>query len=102
MARREQVTVNGKEYTLQSVSPSWYLKQSDTYGMSGGGRRDTPGYVNSLLRNVVVEPAGVCNKGLSYFDDIEDLDAVEQLVPVIERFLRGATRPVESGVQREA
>ena len=43
MARTEKVTVNEQEFELQSVSPSWYLKQSDNYGMTGSGRKDTPG-----------------------------------------------------------
>ena len=25
MAKQKKVTVNGEEYTLQSVSPTWYL-----------------------------------------------------------------------------
>ena len=97
MARTEKVTVNGQEFELQSVSPSWYLKQSDNYGMSGSGRKDTPGYVNCMQRNVIIAPPEVAHKGLAYFDEREDLETVEQLIPVIERFLRTGRRPVTSG-----
>lgn len=93
MARVEKVTVNEQEFELQSVSPSWYLKQSDNYGMTGGGRKDTPGYVNCMLRNVIIAPPEVAHKGLAYFDEREDLETVEQLIPVIERFLRSGKRP---------
>ena len=97
MARTEKVTVNEQEFELQSVSPSWYLKQSDNYGMSGSGRKDTPGYVNCMLRNVIIAPPEVAHKGLAYLDEREDLETVEQLIPVIERFLRTGRRPATSG-----
>ena len=37
MAKQKKVTVNGEEYTLQSVSPTWYFGVNDDCGMTGGG-----------------------------------------------------------------
>lgn len=41
MAKQKKVTVNGEEYTLQSVSPTWYFGVNDDCGMD---RRWTPGH----------------------------------------------------------
>ena len=38
MAKQKKVTVNGEEYTLQSVSPTWYFGVNDDCGMTGGGQ----------------------------------------------------------------
>ena len=39
MARQKKVTVNGTEFTLQSVSPSWYYETNDECGNTGSGKR---------------------------------------------------------------
>ena len=57
MAKQKKVTVNGEEYTLQSVSPTWYFGVNDDCGMTGGGRRDTTKYIDTMLKNVVISPA---------------------------------------------
>ena len=56
MAKQKKVTVNGEEYTLQSVSPTWYFGVNDDCGMTGGGRRDTTKYIDTMLKNVVIPP----------------------------------------------
>ena len=33
MAKQKKVTVEGQEFTLQSVSPSWYFQTNDECGM---------------------------------------------------------------------
>lgn len=88
MARKEQITVNGEKYTLQSVSPRWYFELNDRCGMTGRGERDTAQYMDELLKNAVVEPVEVSVKGLGYFDDLEDIDTPEKLLREIESFFR--------------
>lgn len=89
MARQKKVTVNGQDYTLQSVSPRWYFDVNDRCGMTGG-KKNTAGYVDEMLKNVVIEPPEIKTKGLEYFNDMEDgIAATEQLLTEVESFLRG-------------
>ncbi len=88
MAKQKKVTVNGTEYTLQSVSPSWYFEHNDECGMTGGGKRSMSKYVDGLLKNVVIDPAEIKAEGLSYFDNKEDISTPEKLIGEIESFLR--------------
>ncbi len=89
MARQKKVTVNGKDYTLQSVSPKWYFEVNDRYNMTGG-KKNTAGYVDEMFKNVVVEPLEVKTQGLEYFCDMDDGIAVaETLLMEAESFLRG-------------
>ena len=88
MAKQKKVTVNGVEYTLQSVSPKWYFDVNDRHGMTGG-KKDTAGYLDEMFRNVVVEPAAVTAKGLDYFDEMDDgIATAEKLLMEVESFLR--------------
>ena len=82
------ITVNGEEYTLQSVSPTWYFGVNDDCGMTGGGRRDTTKYIDTMLKNVVISPAEVKADGISYFDEKDDIKTPEKLIKAIETFLR--------------
>ncbi|MCI8442569.1 MAG: hypothetical protein HFG27_08570 [Provencibacterium sp.] len=88
MARTKTVTVNKQDYTLQSVSPSWYLQNSDRHRMTGSGTKDTAGYMDELIKNCVIEPAEVRQKGIAFFDDAEDLVSLTELVGAIETFLK--------------
>ena len=88
MAKQKTVIVNGTEYTLQSVSPSWYFGHNDANGMTGG-KRDTAKYIDGLLKNVVIAPKEVNTQGMAYFDAAEEIDTPEQLLREIESFLRG-------------
>ena len=76
MAKKSGVTVNGTDYTLQSVSPQWYMEINDKYGMTGG-KRDT-----------AIEPKEVASEGIGYFNRNDDIDSTEKLLHEIESFLR--------------
>ena len=87
MAKQKEVTVRGQEFTLQSVSPTWYLEQNDKHGMTGGGSRNTPGYMDVIFRNCVIKPTEVASKGMKYFDESEDVKTAIDLLKAIESFL---------------
>lgn len=87
MSRTEKVTVNGIEFTLQSVSPRFYFELNDSCGMTGS-KKKTAEYIDGLFKNVVIEPKEVSTKGLGYFEEIEDIDTVEKLLAKAESFLR--------------
>lgn len=88
MAKQKKVTVNGQEFTLQSVSPTWYFGVNDECGMTGG-KRNTVKYLDTMFKNTVVTPAEVRNDGMSYFDVRDDVRTPELLIKEIESFLRG-------------
>lgn len=88
MAKQKTVTVNGTEYTLQSVSPTWYFDHNDACGMTGG-RRKTAEYIDGLFKNVVISPKEVNAQGMAYFEAAEDISTPEKLLSEIESFLRG-------------
>lgn len=88
MAKQKKVTVNGTEYTLQSVSPTWYFNHNDECGMTGG-KRKTAEYIDGLFKNVVISPKEVNTQGMSYFEDTDDIATPEKLMGEIESFLRG-------------
>ncbi len=88
MAKQKKVTINGQAYTLQSVSPTWYYNLNDDCGNTGGGKRNSSKYMDTLFRNCVIAPAEVAGGGLSYFDEQEDIKTPELLVKEIESFLR--------------
>ena len=89
MAKTKEVTVNGTKYTLQSVSPSWYLQNSDRHRMTGSGIKDTAGYMDELIKNCVVSPPEVSAKGIAYFDELDDIVSLTELSSEIESFLKG-------------
>ena len=89
MAKQKKITIEETDYTLQSVSPKWYYDLNDRCGMTGG-KKNTAGYIDELLKNVVVEPAEVRTQGLTYFNEIDDgIFISEMLVKQVESFLRG-------------
>jgi hypothetical protein len=85
MAKTKQVTINGKDFTLQSADMDWYLDQCDRYGITGSGRRNTSGYWDVLFRNCVIDPPEVMTKGIKYF--IDDMALGFKLHNEIESFL---------------
>ncbi|EFC97243.1 hypothetical protein CLOSTHATH_04559 [Hungatella hathewayi DSM 13479] len=87
MAKTKKVTINGTEYELQSVSPTWYLDLNDECGMTGG-RRKTAKYMDSLFKNTVIAPKEVNTEGMQYFEEQEDISSAEKLLTEIESFLR--------------
>ncbi len=88
MAKQKTVTVEGQEFKLQSVSPSWYFQTNDECGMTGGKGRDTSKYLDTMFKNVVISPPEVAKDGLSYFDSMDDVKTPEKLIKAIEQFLR--------------
>lgn len=88
MANQKKVTIEGQEFTLQSVSPSWYFQTNDECGMTGGKNRDTSKYLDTMIKNVVIAPPEVAKGGLSYFDEKDDIKTPEKLIKAIEQFLR--------------
>lgn len=92
MARTKTVTVNGTDYTLQSVTFSWYANLTDLYINPSNGRKNTAKYVDSLIKGCVTAPVEVARAGLKYFDELEDLASPSELVREIEAFLNERTR----------
>lgn len=88
MAKQKKVTVNGTEYTLQSVSPTWCFNHNDECGMTRGKRR-TVNYIDGLIKNIAISPKEVSTQGISYFEEAEDISTPEKLMTEIESFLRG-------------
>ena len=88
MARQKKVTVKGTEFTLQSVSPSWYYETNDECGNTGSGKRKSAKYMDGLFAPGVISPPEVKAQGMEYFDEKEDLKTPEQLIGAIEQFLR--------------
>ena len=72
MARTKKITVNNVEYTLQSVTFTWYSNLTDLYINPASGRKNTAKYADALIKGCVTAPAEVAKQGLKYFDDQED------------------------------
>ena len=87
MARTKKITVNNVEYTLQSVTFTWYTNLTDLYINPASGRKNTAKYADALIKGCVTAPAEVAKQGLKYFDDQEDLATPGELVREIENFL---------------
>ncbi len=93
MARTKAVTLNGVEYTLQSVTFSWYSNLTDLYINPANGRKNTAKYADALIRGCVTAPADVAKGGIKYFDDRDDLVTPGELVREIENFLAEREQP---------
>ena len=87
MARTKKITVNNVEYTLQSVTFTWYSNLTDLYINPASGRKNTAKYADALIKGCVTAPAEGAKQGLKYFDDQEDLATPGELVREIENFL---------------
>ena len=87
MARTKKITVNNVEYTLQSVTFTWYSNLTDLYINPASGRKNTAKSADALIKGCVTAPAEVAKQGLKYFDDQEDLATPGELVREIENFL---------------
>ena len=87
MAKTKKITVNNVEYTLQSVTFTWYSNLTDLYINPASGRKNTAKYADALIKGCVTAPAEVAKQGLKYFDDQEDLATPGELVREIENFL---------------
>ena len=97
MARTKVVTVNGTDYTLQSVTFSWYTNLTDLYINPANGRKNTAKYVDALLKGCVTAPAEVAKRGLDYFEEQDDITTPNELSKAIETFLGERSKPNRSG-----
>ena len=93
MARTKVVTVNGTDYTLQSVTFSWYTNLTDLYINPANGRKNTAKYVDALLKGCVTAPAEVAKRGLEYFEEQDDITTPNELSKAIETFLGERNKP---------
>ena len=87
VARTKTVIVNDVEYTLQSVTFTWYSNLTDLYINPASGRKNTAKYADALIKGCVTAPAEVAKQGLKFFDEQEDLATPGELVREIETFL---------------
>lgn len=87
MARTKTILVNNVEYTLQSVTFSWYSNLTDLYISPATGRKNTAKYADALIKGCVTAPAEIAKQGLKFFDDQEDIATPGELVREIENFL---------------
>ncbi len=87
MARTKTVTVNGTEYTLQSVTFSWYANQIDLYLRPLNGKKNTAKYSDNMIKACVTSPAEVARGGVKYFEEQDDIATPSELVREIENFL---------------
>lgn len=96
MARTKIVTVNDVEFTLQSVTFSWYSNLTDLYINPASGRKNTAKYADALIKGCVTAPADVAKHGLKFFDNNEDISTPSLLVREIETFLSERDKPKNS------
>ena len=87
MARTKNITIDGIEYTLQSVNFTWYSNLTDLYINPANGRKNTAKYADALIKGCVTSPPEVAKRGISFFDDEDDLLTPGELVKEIEIFL---------------
>ena len=93
MARTKTITINEQEYTLQSVTFSWYANLADLFVNPANGRKNTAKYADALIKGCVTAPAEVAKNGIKYFDEQDDLATPGELVRAIENFLAERTKP---------
>ena len=61
MARTKTITINEQEYTLQSVTFSWYANLTDLFVNPANGRKNTAKYADALIKGCVTAPAEVAS-----------------------------------------
>lgn len=93
MARTKTITIGGVDYTLQSVTFSWYTNLTDLYINPSNGRKNTAKYADALIKGCVTSPAEVAKGGVKYFDEQDDLATPGELVHEIETFLGERNKP---------
>ena len=97
MARTKTVNVNGVDYTLQSVTYTWYMNKLDLYMNPAHGQKNTPKYADTLIKGCVTAPAEVARGGIRYFEEQDDMLTPTELVREIESFLVEREKPRGSG-----
>lgn len=102
MARTKNITVNGIDITLQSVTFSWYSNLTDLYINPANGRKNTAKYADTLIKGCVTAPAEIAKNGIRYFEDQDDLVTPGELVREIESFLAERSKPTGGGAESKA
>lgn len=102
MARTKNITVNGMDITLQSVTFSWYSNLTDLYINPANGRKNTAKYADTLIKGCVTAPAEIAKGGIKYFEDQDDLVTPGELVREIETFLAERGKPQGGGTESKA
>lgn len=87
MIRTKTIMIDDVEYTLQSVTFSWYTNLTDLYINPSNGRKNTAKYADALIKGCVTAPVEVARGGVKYFDEQGDLSTPGELVHEIETFL---------------
>ena len=85
--RFREVTANEQSFIIKLPRPTWYLEQNDKCGMTGGGSRNIPKYMDAMFRNCVIDPAEVMERGMTYFNEQGDCKTPEALAKEIEGFI---------------
>lgn len=101
MARTKNITVNGIDISLQSVTFTWYSNLTDLYVNPANGRKNTAKYADALIKGCVTAPKELAQNGLKYFDEQDDLTTPGELVHEIENFLAERNQP-NSGTKESA
>lgn len=92
--RQTNVTVNGKEFKLQSIPYRSYLEINDK-NTNKKGMIEKAGYVEDLLKHCVIEPRVT----LESFDD--DYSTGTKLANEIESFLATPDKPKKDKTKSE-
>lgn len=95
--RTKTVTVNGVDYTLQSVTYTWYMNKVDLYINPANGKKNTAKYADTLIKACVTAPAEVAKGGVRYFEEQDDIATISELAREIESFLLEREEPQGSG-----
>ena len=102
MARTKNITVNGMDITLQSVTFSWYSNLTDLYINPANGRKNTAKYADTLIKGCVTAPAELAKNGIRFFEDQDDLSTPGELVREIESFLAERSKPASGKTESKA
>jgi len=94
----KEVTINGIKFKLQPVKPTWYWELTERCKLTGENSKTTK-FMDELFKNVVVEPVGVRNDGLAYFDAEDDIQTPGELLSEIISFLMERNRQRGSSTQ---
>ena len=102
MSRTKTVIINETEFTLQSVTFSWYSNLTDLYINPASGRKNTAKYVDLLIKGCVTAPAEVAKAGIKYFEEQDDISTPNELAKAIESFLAERNKPSGSKEKSQA
>ena len=83
------ITIEGKEYKLQSPSLKWFMDISDKVDNSKISSYD---FTDAVLRNAVVSPPEIKAQGVAYFNEVEGcLDIIQAICEAVRSMFRRST-----------